>query len=222
MGYKFKFLERQGAEWIQEPLSGSGSRWRRGSATITRVLKIRKESSENAKKVSSKRGKLEHAGQCAALLIRLTCERESSCSVLNSPALSANSSPSHKPSPFPEKTVQVGAAEGASSLASVSPEPLGRSAALRRTDFPSLMQVRPRTQRTPVGGDRQRLNRPPHRRGSSLSTRLWGGKPQEEALCGGGADGRRWTLNNWLIMVHYIDTVIIDQTTNGIRAYGGL
>lgn len=116
-------------------------------------------------------------------------------SVLNSAALSANSSPSHKPSPSPEKIVQVGAAEGASSSASVSPEPLGRSAALRQTDFPSLMQVRPRTQRTPVGGDRQRLDRPPHRRGSSL--RLWGGKPKK-SRCGGG-DGRRWadrTVNN--------------------------
>lgn len=65
---------------------------------------------------------------------------------------------------FPDVIVQVGAAQSASSPAAPSPEPLGGSAALRRTDFPRLMQVRPRTQRTPVGGDRRRLDRPPHPR----------------------------------------------------------
>lgn len=130
-------------------------------------------------------------------------------SVLDSAALSATSSPS------PEKIVQVGAAEGASSSASVSPEPLGRSAALRQTDFPSLMQVRPRTQRTPVGGDRQRLDRPPHRRGSSL--RLWGGKPEKSRRVGVmAADGQTGLSITWLIRVRYMDPAIIDQTTNGI------
>lgn len=46
---------------------------------------------------------------------------------------------------FPDAIVQVGAAQSASSSAAASPESLGGSAALRRTDFPRLMQVRPRT-----------------------------------------------------------------------------
>lgn len=75
---------------------------------------------------------------------------------------------------FPDVIVQVAAAQSASSsAAAASPEPLGGSAALRRTDFPRLTQVRPRTQRTPVGGDRRRLDRA-RTAGSGLSARLGG------------------------------------------------
>lgn len=100
-------------------------------------LKIRKKSSEYAKKFYQK----EEVGACRAVSSSLNsvylCMRILH-SGLNSAALSANWSPSHKPSPFPEKIVQVGAAKGASSSASVSPEPFGRSAALRQTDFPQF------------------------------------------------------------------------------------
>lgn len=113
---------------------------------------------------------------------------------------------------FPDVIVQVGAAQSAWSSAAASPEPLGGSAALRRTDFPRLMQVRPRTQRTPVGGDRRRLDRPPHHRGSSLSTWLWAGQPQEEPLRG-WVDGR--CSVGLIIIDHHMDDM-------DLQAEGGL
>lgn len=71
------------------------------------------------------------------------------------------------PSPFSDQSVQINAmraAEGARLPASPLPSV---SLLLHRTDFPRLMQVWPRM---PMGGDRESVDRPPHRRGAPWGT----------------------------------------------------
>lgn len=218
MACKFKFLETQGAEWIEETLSSlvsDGSADRRQLRDFKN--KEKKKSSEYAKKFDLKK----EVEACRAVSSSLNLVYLGMRILSLRPEFGGSV---RKLVVFPQAFTLPGGDWPSRSrwrrLVSgcrLSGAP-GQVCGSPPDGLPPQLDAGAAAHAEDAGGRGQTAAEPTPAPPWVQPQRMTvGGKPQEEPLV--VVDGQTGLSITWLIIAHYIETVIIDQITHGIRAY---